>query len=71
MNSTMDKTHAIINGRKYRVGYPQCAGCENLVITHSTCLYPGEGCEYPEEAVKHPLAFETAEGETEDGYQSN
>jgi hypothetical protein len=48
-----DKYVAIIEGKTYRVGYPQCAGCENLCIPFpASCIYPGEGCEYPKERVE-------------------
>lgn len=47
------KRVAIIDGKEYKVGYPQCAGCENLCLPWpSECLYEGEGCEYPESRVK-------------------
>ena len=40
---------AYIDGRKYKVGYPACQGCEHLCFPAPlACSYPGDGCEYPE-----------------------
>lgn len=43
------KTTVKIENQIYEVGYPQCQGCEHLALpAPCVCLYPGEGCEYPE-----------------------
>jgi len=48
-----EKTIAIIDRKSYQVGYPQCAGCENLCpLAPATCLYQGDGCEYPAQRIK-------------------
>ena len=46
--SMNDKFTVIIDGQVYSVGFPQCAGCENLCFPAPlVCLYPGEDGEYP------------------------
>ena len=42
------KTKVTIKGRTYKVGYPECEGCEYLIITHGICGYEGRGCKYPD-----------------------
>jgi len=48
-----EKTIAIIDGKSYQVGYPQCRGCPHLCFPAPlTCLHPGDGCEYPAQRIK-------------------
>ena len=57
----MDKEYVIIDGKIYLVSYPACDGCENLCFPAPlTCLYPGDGCEYPQDrvAAEHVLGAE-------------
>ena len=40
----------VIDGKEYKVNYPECSGCEHLCFPWPpfTRLFLGNGCEYPE-----------------------
>ena len=53
----MDKTQVLISHNWYTVGYPECAGCPHLIITHRVCdfeRFASADCKYPDKRVLLP-----------------
>ena len=47
------KFWAEIDSKQWDVGYPWCAGCEELIFNRG-CNWQGNGCKYPEIRTKRP-----------------